>query len=235
MSIKRTLAFFTVLALSTCMFSSLAIAGGAEEYKPTYSGVYIEGNLGYAIHDWRPTQIVVSPFANNRVANGAGGFIFGFDMGYQFNQYFSLEGGWYYYPTVRGAILQRAGLTAEVHTWFAYLGGKFTMPVWRNTYVYGKLLAAYYNSRSNRLLPTTASIQAVGRVAAGVGIPTSTNGSSTWFNPLFAAGIQYYFNENFSINVQYMYAPPFDKRSSSRYGVPESHIFTLGIGYKFVI
>ena len=58
---------------------------------------------------------------------------------------------------------------------------------------------------------------------------------SDYWNPLFLAGLQYYFNPNLSINLQYWYLPGYHRLSAAHFQVPDGNLFTLGIGYKFII
>src|SRR5690606_2443595 len=107
----------------------------------------------------------------------------------------------------------------------AYAAFKGTAPIYDNTYIFGKLGAAYtYNTAST----------------GGAGFPSSSlNGSltnqSNFWNPMFAAGIQYYFTPNWSVNVQYAYIPGYTRASSSRFIAPESQLVTAGLGYKMLM
>lgn len=212
--------FKKISTLALASFSALAIhaayAGGpdySQEVPFTYSGVYLEGTLGYALRDWG-TVFNTSTITND--SNLRGGFSGGFDLGYQFNEYFSIEGGWLYLPQYKESL---AGNTDELNSWFAYGGFKITAPLIRNLFIFGKLAAAYtkVDARSNTV----------------VGV--NYNGKNTYWEPLFGAGLQYYFNQNISIHFQYLRLPGRAKVNTAAGRTPNADIFLVGAGYKFAI
>lgn len=209
------------------------VAGGPEEQytTPSYAGVYVELNAGYAYRPW--VNNVTNDFgaANllgglTGVSNGNGGFTGGADLGYQFNQFLAIEGGWYYLPQVSGtfaaSLLGASAPSVNVSSGVAYAALKGNAPIANNTYLFGKIGAAYtYNSASNPgLVRTDVS-----------GLTTNSN----YWNPMFATGIQYYFTPSWSVNVQYAYIPGFEVSSSNRFIAPESQLITAGFGYKFLM
>lgn len=220
MSVKKLLTFTaaTVAALGV----SVALAGGPDvsQPAPTYAGVYVEGNVGYALRDW--SDIYNTTSNTNRI----GGFSGGVDLGYQFNEYFSVEGGWVYLPEFTGTAAAGStavanGLSAgrnKISSWALYGAGKVTVPVYDNTYVFGKAGFDYNRNEDSR---------------------TAGTSNSNYWMPMFAAGAQYYFNPNLSMNVQYMFLPGNDHvnqlRSGRAFMTPEAYVFTVGLGYKFLM
>lgn len=212
MSVNKLLTL-TVAGVASLGVATAALAGGPDYTPaPSYAGIYAEGNIGYAIHNWLQDG---STNGLSSTSNGRGGFAGGVDVGYQFNQYFSVEGGWVYLPRFKTTINHTTAL--KVNSGIAYGAVKVTAPIYENTYIFGKLGAGYVYNRASGDLRSSA-----------------TNKSDYW-NPLWAAGVQYYFNQNLSINVQYMNIAGYHKASSSNFASPETHLFTVGLGYKFVM
>lgn len=199
-------------------------------------GFYLEGNLGAAFRDWEEEGLVQMylGFAQGGVQNGLGefkngtsGFVYGFDMGYQWTRLFSGEVGWYYlssmHYTVPDGTIVPPGNTMKFRNWLAYIGVKFNYPIYEGLYVVAKLGAGYLDLRvKNSFIPA-------------LGLP---NRGDFWA-PLFAFGLQYYFDWVWSINAQYMFMPGFTRRPIDgmirKVPSPHSNIVTFGIGYKCAI
>lgn len=216
MSVNKLLTL-TVAGVASLGVTTAALAGGPDYTPaPSYAGIYVEGNIGYAIRNW--LQDPLTPIAIlssiSSTSNGRGGFAGGVDIGYQFNQYFSVEGGWVYLPRAKSTV-NNAG-SVKINSGIAYGAIKLTAPIYENTYVFGKLGAGYvYNRLSGSL--------------------SSATSSSNYWNPLWAAGVQYYFNQNLSINLQYMNVAGYHRSSDSNFASPDTHLFTVGLGYKFLM
>ena len=222
MSVKKHLILAAAGVLSAASIS-IAFAGGPDVLPMStvsHSGAYVEGNLDYAHRNWKDFDD--SAFGDSTATNTSnirGGFTFNVDAGYQFNKSWSLEGGWYYFPKAKATL----GETAQnVKSWFTYGATKMTLPVYDNTYVFGKFGAAYTHNKANTTLATTD------------GTPANSTRSKYW-RPMFAVGTQYYLNQNVSVNAQYMYLTGYNKVSTRNFAAPVAHIFTVGVGYKFLI
>lgn len=207
MSVKKIL---MMSAASLAAFGAAAYAGGPADYaapQASATGLYLEGNVGYAWRDWQDMYYYKTQTPNlDGVDNNTGGFAFIVDGGYQFNDYFSAEVGYIW--------MTAPGNDNDVSSWSLYFGGKLQAPVYDDqTFIFGKLAAAYnYNGAS----------------AA----------NTTYWSPLFAAGVQRYFTPNFSANIQYTFIPAYtdaDGTSGSVDNVPQSNILTVGVGYKFLM
>lgn len=232
MSVKKIVTLATAGIASVGVAS--AILAGGSDYVPTpsYAGIYAEGNLGYAYHSWLKDASTIVGFAKQTAvlgsaSRGNGGFTVGGDLGYQFNQYLAVEGGWYYLPklkfTTNIKISSLAPGTYNVKSGIAYGAFKGMAPVYINTYVFGKLGVAYAYNQSSAALPTLKP-------------PFNVTSRSNFWNPLFAAGVQYCFTPNCSVNAQYNFVPGYRGASYSRFStVPVMHLFTIGLGYKFLM
>ena len=232
MSVKKVI---TMSAVGLAAVGSVAaFAGGPDDVAPpTYAGVYIEGNAGYAARDWQNDgSTVYGVFHTVGLVTSKsalkGGFTCGVDLGYQFNEYFSVEGGWFYLPKSKASLGGTVGravfapVAASISSGLAYGALKMTVPVYFNTYLFGKLGAGYtYNKVKGATFPST-------NFAGGV---TRSN----FWNPLWAAGAQYYFNPNLSINFQYTSVAGYHKSSGKNFFVPSANLFTVGLGYKFLM
>lgn len=215
---------FSITGLTS--LSMAAVFAGGPEYAPmpTYAGVYLEGNAGYTTRNWTQdtsTTYGISNLVNTLTSpsNMTGGFTGGADIGYQFNEYWALEGGWFYLPTVKGTINT---VSSRVNNGLVYIAVKGNLPVYENTYIFGKLGGGYtYNNlKGTTFLSTDRSVNVT---------------HSQYWNPIFAVGIQYYFTPNWSANFQYLYNPGYHNSSSQDFFAPVANMFTAGIGYKFLV
>lgn len=223
MSVKKLITFATA-SIASVGVTSAAVASGDYSPAPSYAGVYVEGNVGYVYRPWI-SDVTTVPSALKKLgvltssSRGNSGFGFGADVGYQFNQYFAVEGGWFRLPKAKFTIKPAVNFT--IRGGVAYAALKAMAPIYENAYVFGKLGAAYTYNRSNAALlssNTTALVK-----------------SSNYWNPLFAAGVQYYFNKSFSVNAQYMFVPGYRTSSAKRFVAPVAHFLTVGLGYKFLM
>lgn len=205
-------------AISAITFNA-ALAGGVDSPVPaeqpvTYSGTYIDVNLGYGMRDWSDVQ----DFTGTSTSNINGGFTGNLDVGYQFNEYWSLELGGIYLPYFSET---RAGNTDDFYTWAAYGGVKLSVPLVQNLFGFGKVAAAYNDVEGNSNL---VQVNAINRA-----------GDSSYWEPLFAFGLQYYFNQNISINAQYTFLSGWGQQNAAQGRTPNLNSFTVGAGYKFAI
>ena len=231
MSVKKLVTLAT-LSIASVGVTSAALAGGpgyVSALSSSYSGVYLESNLGYAYRPWRKNATI--PVGNvakqigvlKNSSRGNGGFTVGTDLGYQFNQYFAVEGGWYYLPKLRFTTIHHAPRTISytIKSGMAYAALKGIAPVYENTYVFGKLGVAYTYNQANPGIPTAK-------------VPVTLVSRSDFWNPLLAAGVQYYFTPNWSANTQYTFIPGC-RHNSRRFAVPATNLFTVGLSYKFLM
>ena len=221
--------------------SSVGYAGTMGAIQESTSGFYVEGNVGYANHPWTSNRTTTVGLENQlgvltHLSNINGGTIGGADIGYQFNQYLSLEGGWSYIPTAsynrdRTVTLPVAqttftlpeGLQVNINSGLAYIAGKGTVPIYNKLEAFGKLGAAYAYNHTNVHVPASL---------VNTPIVHTTEHSNFW-NPLFGFGLQYSPLNNWHINIQYDYVPGFDEASANHFITPAIQLVTFGLGYKF--
>lgn len=206
-----------VIALLSIIMTSAAIAGGPDVPPPPPSdnGIYLEGNVGYAHVNWADV-FGPSIFTENR----RGGFTFGFDVGYQWNPFISLETGWFYLPKARWFVTPDA---ARFSDWFVYLAAKLMAPVAQCFDLFIKAGIGYR------------------RVTFG----GASTGSVRAVRPVFGAGGQFHFGRegSFLLNFQYMYFPSGNTVVMNgavffpglSLPAPAAHLFTAGIGYLLAI
>lgn len=223
MSVKKLITFATA-GIASVGVTSAAVAGGPEYVSAqSYAGVYAEDNVGYVYRPWRSDVTTVPGTPRNSdvlssSSSGNGGFAFGGDLGYQLNQYFSVEGGWFYLPKAKFTVNPTA---FKIKGGIAYAALKAMASIYEDAYVFGKLGMAYtYNQSSAAFLSSDLS---------------KVVNSSNYWNPLFAAGVQYYFTPNWSANAQYTFVPGYRSTSSNCFVAPVAHLFTVGIGYKLLM
>jgi OmpA-OmpF porin, OOP family len=229
MSVKKLLLLLSAGLATIGM--SVAMAGGPEPLTPTappevpgfQPTIYLDGNLGYAVMDWKEFNSVSGPVPFDRItSNSSGGFTFGGDVGYQFAKYFGAEVGAYYLPRVKGRASDFDPFVFDkelrVNSWFAYFAGKIVVPVFDCIDLFGKIGVAYRHINFS-----------------GPGIDDGVSRSNDYWRPMFAAGGIYHINENWSVNAQYIRMPGYVHSHPLTRRSPPADLFTLGIGYQFAV
>ncbi|MCB1827240.1 MAG: outer membrane beta-barrel protein, partial [Coxiellaceae bacterium] len=152
MSVKR---YLTLAAAGIASIAATsAIAGGPDVMAAPmdYSGFYLDLDAGWGGSNWNHfAGGVLDPFnpsIGSVTDHGTGGFAWGGDVGYQFNQYFSVEMGAYDLASVRGnngIILGNAASVGgvKINSWVLYAAGKVAIPVMQNFDFFGKVGVAW--------------------------------------------------------------------------------------------
>lgn len=218
--------FSFISFMMVTILGSAAQAGGVEPPQPIYSGIYLEGDIGYAGVNWHNYAFAppnFGSFGSSGTINTFGGFTFGSDLGYQFNQFIALEVGWFYIPTVRGTF---DDITMTAKGGVAYGDGKLSVPVYSDTlYLFAKAGAAYRYTRLTSNSPVFFN---------GTLIPINGN----YWSAIFGAGVQYYFYGQGSVHMEYLrvggYETIITPPTINRLNVPQANVLLVGIGYKFV-
>lgn len=238
--ITKLCAFGLTVASSV---SAYAGAMGPVSTQDESRGIYVEGNVGYANHPWQTNRTTTVGLENQlgvltNLSNINGGAVGGVDIGYQFNRFLALEGGWSYIPTasynrVRTVTLPVAqstftlpqGLQVNINSGLAYIAAKGIVPVYGKLEAFGKLGAAYAYNHSNVDVP-----------ASLVNSPAVyTTDHSNFWNALFGFGLQYSPLTNWTVNVQYDYVPGYSDASANHFITPAIQLITFGLGYKFFV
>ncbi|QHG92476.1 hypothetical protein EGQ50_01785 [Coxiella endosymbiont of Amblyomma sculptum] len=230
MLIKKLITFATA-GVAGFGVASIAVAGGPDYVpvpsSPNYTGIYIEGNAGYVYHPWSSDATTVPGILKDFAlisssSKGDGGSTFGGDLGYQFNQNLALEGGWFYLPKAAFTTVDPGTFTIKGGV--AYTALKGMAPVYENACVFGKLGVSY-----------TYNWSSIALASSDLNSTTNVSSCSNYWNPLFAAGMQYYLSPNWSVSAQYTFVPGYRNASSDRFVTPVAHLVTIDIGYKFLI
>jgi opacity protein-like surface antigen len=239
MSVKKLLVLSAAGAAAVGM-TAVAMAGGPDQVVPVaappapISGVYLEGNLGYARVNWGDTIGVDNSVVNwntDGSRNLRGGITFGFDLGYQWNQYWAAEIGWYYLPattlahpnltTITGSTISADSF--KTRSWAAYLAAKIMIPLMMvpGSALYFKGGVAYRRIRFSNSLQF------------------SDTNAYKW-TPMFAVGLQWMFMHSWIFDLQYMRfvggrfnnIPSFSGLDTF---VPAANLFTVSLGYMFAM
>lgn len=239
MIIRKTI---SSLALGiTCLTPLYAGTMGEVSTAPSYKGIYVEGNVGYANHPWIADRTTTPGLENQlgvltNLSNINGGTTAGVDAGYQFTSNFALEGGWLYLPTAsynrdttvhltiaNTTYVLPEGLQVNINSNLGYLAVKGMVPIYDRFSAFAKLGAAYTRNTTNVNVPSS-SVASV--------TPYTTTHSNFW-NPILAFGAQYSTLNNILFNFQYGYVPGYRSASTSSFIAPVVQTFTFGLGYKF--
>ena len=234
-TITRLLFTGTLMALSAA-----AIAGGPDMMAPPapvdYSGMYIEGDAGWAQANWdnfwagalnSAPAVLAFPRGGVVGDHGDSGFTYGGDLGYQFNRYFSAEAGWYHLVTVSGNHATAVGGSGTldpivVRSWFVYFAGKVAIPVADDFDIFGKAGIVW------RKLDYSGP-------AVGLAAITAVFHDTHYSKPFFAFGAQWFLDQNWSANIQYMVVPGYYRAAEVAMQAPKANLVVGGIGYKFAV
>lgn len=244
MSVKK---YFGLTAVGIAsLVATSAMAGGPDVAPaPDYSGFYVDGDVGWAGSYWNdfvggvfnPTGFAAS--AGVVQSGGTGGFAWGGDIGYQFNEYYSFEVGAYSLRSVSGQVgnsSQSRGTTVhppaqsagpvKVSSWALYVAGKLAIPLFDNFDLFGKAGIAW------RFLDYSGAALSQSPVPLSLGAPQTFNDIhyATW---LAGVGIQYWLTPQWSLNAQYLYIPGRGDLEDISQEAPNVHIVVGGVGYKF--
>ena len=236
MSVKKFLILTAAGIVS--LGTTAAIAGGPDMMAPPapvdYSGVYIEGDIGWAQVNWGDfwAGALNSAPVGLGLASGAAigahresGFTYGGDLGYQFNRYFSAEAGWYHLPTVAGEHSSSSGSNLDpivVRSWLVYFAGKVAIPVADDFDIFGKAGIVW------RKLDYSGP-------AVGLAAITAVFHDTHYSKPFFAFGAQWFLDQNWSANIQYMVVPGYYRAAEIAMQAPKANLVVGGIGYKFAV
>ena len=173
---------------------------------------------------------------STQLTNVNSGFIYGGDLGYTFNRYFSIEVGAFGLPTVSYTIRSKPGNyiandTGTISNWLIDLAGKVTLPIASisGLDICGKFGVAYRagNFKDNETrdgLPNTAIQPSVFDI----------------LEPLVGGGLQYGITENWSVNAQYLFIPYgilsttiLGPNKADHISIPSAQIVTGGISFNF--
>jgi len=243
MSVKKLLILAAAGIASVA--ATAAMAGGPDVVAapaPDYSGVYIQGDLGYANLNYKDAYSdyfhyydVDAKFSSN----GTGGFTVGGALGYQFTRFLAAEVGAFYLPRVKGSAYSYNSLAGSessslgsftINNWFLYMAGKLMAPVpWvDNLDIFFKAGVAYREARLSGCIEYN-------------GYSVNKQTLNGWV-PMFATGLMYWLNDNLYLKFQYMYVAHYRDclgvtGHSGGYDVeiPAAHLFLGGIGYKFAM
>ena len=216
-----------ILIIANIAITTTTFAAGAP--KPTHlPGPYIGIQGGISIADEGSNALAdyIAQFdPHRRNQGGLGGRVL---LGWNFNQFFSIEGGYSYYAdnTYRTPSYETRFKT---YTWD--IMGKIALPLrfitnkLNNWSLYGKFGAAYVTGSFNNVQTAT-------------GFTDQTN--HAW-QPTYSLGLVYNFNNNISADVSWTGFTGKDKIKVANNGdvlnanqvTPSGNLFAIGFAYKF--
>lgn len=209
----------SLIAATALTAGAVAFAGGPDVVPaPSHSGFYAGADLGYAYSpdgiDKELTKADIAALSDATKDNK--GFAFGAHLGYQFNQYIALEGGYMRLPKV--GYEQNHDFIGFDDTNVFYGAVKGSYPVIDNLSVFAKAGYAVVKTSLDEENTTT-----------GVSV---TDASSTNYMPLVGAGVEYRVLPKLGVNVAYTALIRVGKASNGNH-FPTTHIGTVGLNYYF--
>lgn len=228
MSLRKKL--ISIAAGIISIVATAVFAGGPEVPPPPPppipcdSGVYLEGNIGYASINWNHITSLTFPDTLRSHSNDQGGFTGGGDIGYQFNDYVATEMGVFDFQNVNDT--DALANTLRIRQWFTYAAFRLSGPVpfISNLEAFLKAGIAYRESDFKEFIPFLHFNNVLDQIA--------------WV-PVFAAGAEYYFNQYWSVSAEWMYVGGNDNRGFSNgivYHVPSmpaANLFLAGLQIHF--
>lgn len=205
---KKQLALAVALA-SGLGLSTAALANGGTymappmpQSNPSDMSFYIGGDIGLGDNHWNNVANV-----SNRYGLAGGGHI-----GFQFNRFFAVQGGYTYLPTAK---LKNSNGTDKVSNFAVDAVGKLMSPAYYGVGVFGKVGVGYLHSHNKEANSTNRNIDNVGLVyGAGVffrdpdliqhvvlnvswtrfdGNPKTTNSHYQPYQDFYGVGLDYHF------------------------------------------
>jgi len=191
---------------------------------------YIEGDAGYARQNYFDNaqwQANAGVNVNNN-SNVRGGFSGGIAAGYQINQRYAIEAGWFHLPSVNTNLGNLAAAYLKSSVTYLVVKYKLPAPALYHTRLFFKLGAAYRKAN----MPANSYVFTAGVVSRR---------DSDYIRPTFATGFDYVFNRNLLGVFQYFYfmgannsfgiiaAPP----QGGALSTVGANVFTLGLSYNF--
>jgi outer membrane immunogenic protein len=228
-----------VASVSAMTLAMSAVAGGLDndpQNQAKNSGFYVTGQAGY---NWTDTN---SPFKNTvadkdlaKISNTKNGFVGRIGAGYQFNQYFAVDGGFFYLNPLKYKV---AALEdgKEVYSWtiiqksYAFdVRAKAMYPINSQFFAYGFGGLAYVHT----------SLKATVKESGENPINTKL-GSNGYIRPEAGAGLGYKITDNVAITGEYDHIFGNQGKSAVKVnkkvqpnGVPDTNAVLVGVQYTF--
>lgn len=215
-----TLLCFCAFLLSSCCLVSAIAEGsyGQPQNTNLRNGAYIAANVGYAVMPFQRNFGTVTTAsdipANATISwkNGSGGFVWGADIGYQFQDYLAVEIGAFQFPEGKASLPNNANqVFNKFNSWAFYGALKFIAPIFEQFAVFAKAGAGYYKQNAHPLNYTAYQ-------------------GSDRFSPVFAAGFSYTFINSMMLDFTWTYI---SDNHTPTVLMPHVNALTFGIGYKF--
>ena len=180
-------------------------------------GAYVAANLGYA---WIPyqhnignsTTALQTPATQTLSwSNGNGGFVWGGDVGYQFNRNLAVEFGAFRFPITTAKVSSTQQQFNRFSSWTIFTDMKFIAPVFEQFAIFAKAGAAYYMMNAHPLNATAKQ-------------------NDNQLVPMFAVGTSYAFRNSVVLDLTYTHL---GSNYTPGITLPDVSALTAGIGYKF--
>lgn len=158
------------------------------------AGVYVSGNLGYGHYNDK-----------NVVAKDRRGFTWNANLGYQFNQYLAVEGGYIHFNGIK---VQQAGSATNANLYGLDLVVKGILPINDQFNVFAKVGAMRLDGK----LSSTTAQSAKSKIV-----------------PVFGVGAAYNINKQVAVDVQGLYT------TAAKNSFRQTATVLAGVSYKFSV
>ena len=210
---------------------------GPIESSKTYSGFYIEGVAGWTASRWTDSlNYIFQSQTSSQFSKLDGGFTYGGDIGYKWNNYFSIEAGALGLPNVNYTIQSATDTytaydSGTISSWLVDIAGKVTLPIApiSGLDLFGKFGIAYRAGKFTDNEIFNGEINTLNQ-------PSVFN----ILEPILGGGLQYHINANWSLSAQYLFIPygilsttDIGPLQADHISIPAAQIVTGGIRFNF--
>ena len=197
-----TLLSASALVLSTAGMAATTTIAPANDSN-NGAGFYVSGNLGYGYVD------IATPNEASGVKISRDAFAWTTAVGYQFNKYIALEGGYMWLPDVKVSV---DGVTAKATTTAIDVAVKGIYPLSNKVDVFAKAGLARLSHSA---------------VVSGDGTSVTIKDTEHDITPLFGLGVDYNLTHNWAVSLQGL--TTLEKGDDS----PATYTTLVGVTYKF--
>lgn len=214
---KVVVMFVSAAALATLGMAAASNSMAASDNGSNDSaGIFVSGNLGYSNADYEKADFLPTP-----VSLKTSGFAWNANVGYQFNRYIAIEGGYTQFADVKASMDDGVPASDTVSLGAFGLNVKGMLPIANDRFDLFAKLGAMDMNEENTL--------------AGSGLSKKQHAGSSW-TPDLGVGAAYNVNKHIALSLQdvYTFKASFTK-NQVKTSIPSTNSILAGVSYKFSV